>query len=94
MCINPPENNLYLIHSAPETAIGREILALGRSRQRGYDPDKQYIIIKNLRSRAAEDNGANFWLRTQMAFIHVLTFLKDKKENKVGLGEKENKNYS
>ena len=64
MCINPPENNLYLIHSAPETAIGREILALGRSRQRGYDPDKQYIIIKNLRSRAAEDNGANFWLRT------------------------------
>ena len=29
-----------------------------------------------------------------MTFIHVLTFLKDKKENKVGLGEKENKNYS
>lgn len=31
MCINPPEDNPYLIHSTLETAIAREVLVLGRS---------------------------------------------------------------
>lgn len=74
MCINPPEDNPYLIHSTLETATASEILVLGRSWQRWDDPDKRYIIIKNLRSRAAEDDVANLWLRNQMTFIHVRRF--------------------